>query len=120
MIASCWLATRIDRPQGVANPSPSWHQQYNGFNGIVHFRAADPRLLPWTTTKRGIDETSPVYRRGRLIGMRTITRTYTDYTNARKQNLEEAKRREQQARLVVTPAPNQTMSVPVFSAPDIP
>ncbi len=34
---------------------PEWHPQYDGFMGFVNFKAADARLLPWTTTKREID-----------------------------------------------------------------
>lgn len=95
---------------------PKWHPQYNGFNGIVHFRAADPKLLPWTTTKRGVDETAPVYRQA-ISRMKLITRTYIDYTNARKQNLEEAKQKETLGRFVSTiPAtsPTDAMKVPAF------
>jgi CHAT domain-containing protein len=33
------------------------------FMGMVSFYAADPNRLPWTTTKRDIDLTNPLYRR---------------------------------------------------------
>ena len=78
---------------------PRWHPQYNGFTGILLFRAADPKLLPWTTTKRDIDETSSLYRRA-ITKMKAATRPWTNYTNQRKAtnaNLEEAKKKEHEA-----------------------
>lgn len=98
---------------------PGWHPQYNGFTGIVHFRASDPKLLPWTTTKRGVDETAPIYRQA-VVRMKEATRPFLDYTNARKQDLDEAKRREQAARLVTSPEPRAAMKVPVFAPPTAP
>lgn len=69
---------------------PTWHYQYNGFMGIANFRSSDPRLLPWTTTKREVDLQSPVYLRA--VGhMKKATRSYIDYTYARKSDLEAAK-----------------------------
>jgi len=69
---------------------PAWHFQYNGFMGIANFRSSDPRLLPWTTTKREVDLQSPVYLRA-ITHMKKATRSYIDYTNARKNDLEAAK-----------------------------
>ena len=80
-----------------------WHTQYNGFTGILLFRATDPNLLPWTTTKRDIDETSLLYRRA-INRMKLTTRSWTEYTNKRKADLKEAKRKEREA-----------VSVPFFS-----
>lgn len=95
---------------------PSWHSQYNGFMGLVFFTAEDPKLLPWTTTKRQIDETLPVFRRATTV-MRDATRHYVTYTNSRKANLEEAKVIEERAVVrsisefrAVTP-----MKLPTFS-----
>ena len=73
---------------------PHWHTQYNGFMGIVLFHASDPNLLPWTTTKRDIDEGSPLYRRA-IKEMKKATYPWIDYTNRRKDNLKEAKTKEQ-------------------------
>ena len=71
-----------------------WHQQYNGFLGMVLFHSGDPNLLPWTTTKRDVDENSTLYRRA-VKQMKKATQPWLDYTNQRKANLEEAKRKEQ-------------------------
>jgi hypothetical protein len=78
---------------------PIWHPQYAGFVGLVLFTAANPAALPLTTTKRNIDTASDVYRRARPR-MRDLTRKWIDYTNARKQALDEAKAKERQAALV--------------------
>lgn len=41
---------------------PSFHSKYKGFVGVVVFRSKDPLLLPWTTTKRGLNRESPIYQ----------------------------------------------------------
>ncbi|MEB0025886.1 ATP-binding protein [Pseudomonas sp. MH9.2] len=104
---------------------PGWHPQYNGFVGLIFFTSDKPGELPWTTTKRQIDETLPVFRRATSF-MRDATRKYLDYTNTRKVNLEKAKAVESSAAIKpitdikvisVAPAP---MKLPVFeSAPKI-
>jgi hypothetical protein len=69
---------------------PVWHYQYNGFIGMVSFHARDAKLLPWTTTKRDIDQTSVVFRRA--VGkMKETTRPWINYTSDRKADLERAK-----------------------------
>jgi hypothetical protein len=62
---------------------PIWHWQYTGFTGIASFRSSDPGKLPWTTTKRALDATSPLYRRAVTV-MKEVTRTYLTYTHNRK------------------------------------
>jgi hypothetical protein len=62
---------------------PFWHPQYNGFCGLALLEAEDSSTLPWTTTKRDIDETSAIYQ-DVLRRKREATRQYTDYTNGRK------------------------------------
>lgn len=81
---------------------PRWHSQYNGFMGMVLFHARDPDLLPWKTTKRDVDESSLLYRRA-VTEMKKATRTWIEYTNRRKVNLEEARAMER-----------STESVPLF------
>ncbi len=72
---------------------PSWHGQYEGFVGVVLFSSPDPRLLPMTTTKNGVDSSSPLYRRA-VAKMVTPTRQWIDYTNARKTARHEARQKE--------------------------
>jgi hypothetical protein len=75
-----------------------WHTQYHGFLGIISFYAADPKLLPWTTTKRDLNLSNPLYLRA-LIQMENATRRYIHYTNERKEDLTRAKAMEKQAAL---------------------
>jgi hypothetical protein len=89
---------------------PLWHPQYSGFLGIILFTAANAIALPLTTTKRSVDTSSEVFRRARPR-MRDVTRKWIDYTNARKQALEEAKRREAQATSVSIYSVNKLASV---------
>lgn len=67
-----------------------WHPQYNGFGGFVFFDADDQRKLPWTTTKRELDASSPLYRRT-IVRMKAVTQIFTEYTNRRKQDLTSAR-----------------------------
>ncbi len=85
-----------------------WHFQYNGFMGMVLFHARDSNLLPWTTTKRDVDESSPLYRRA-VNEMKKATRPWIEYTNQRKANLDEARAKEKSA-----------MSVPFFQVEESP
>ena len=40
---------------------PKYHTQFIGIKGVVSFKSTNPKLLPTTTTKRGIDLSSEVY-----------------------------------------------------------
>ncbi|AZL57784.1 ATP-binding protein [Tabrizicola piscis] len=78
---------------------PQWHPQYTGFMGIIVFSSRRADLLPLTTTKRSVDETSAVYRQFRPK-MRETTKEWISYTNTRKQIREEAIQREAAAKAV--------------------
>ncbi len=67
-----------------------WHPQYNGFAGFVFFDAQDQRKLPWTTTKRDLDASSPLYRRT-ISRMKSATVPFIQYTNKRKVDIPSAK-----------------------------
>jgi hypothetical protein len=104
---------------------PAWHPQYNGFVGLIFFSSDKPGELPWTTTKRQIDETLPVFRRATSF-MRDATRKYLDYTNTRKANLDQAKSLETSAaikpiaEIKISSAAPAPMKLPVFdTAPKI-
>lgn len=43
------------------NGVPNYHTQFIGIKGIVIFESANPKALPMTTTKRGIDHSSVLY-----------------------------------------------------------
>lgn len=95
---------------------PQWHRQYSGFIGIILFTAAKAAALPLTTTKRSVDKSSEVFRRARPK-MRDVTRLWIDYTNQRKQSLEEAKKIEVAAAPVSIYAVKQqaTVQLPKFA-----
>jgi len=67
-----------------------WHPQYNGFAGFVFFDTQDQRKLPWTTTKRDLDASSPLYRRT-VSRMKAATMPFIQYTNKRKSDIPAAK-----------------------------
>ena len=78
---------------------PQWHRQYAGFIGIVLFTASNASALPLTTTKRSVDVSSSIFVRARLR-MRDVSKKWIAYTNERKRNLDEAKRRENEAKVI--------------------
>lgn len=100
---------------------PNWHLQYNGFLGMVMFQSSNLGKLPWNTTKRGIDETSPIYRRAVQV-MKEATQPWLKYTNQRKADLEQAKSVEATIKSVplFTVRQNPTFSVPVPAKPSVP
>ena len=69
---------------------PRYHTQFIAISGIVEFRSDDPWKLPTTTTKRGIDASSPLYLQVRNK-MREGMRVFTDYTNKWKGRADESK-----------------------------
>lgn len=66
-----------------------WHSQYKPFIGFAIFSSDDPRLLPWNTTKRGVDLNSEIYRQA-LVMIADATKPAIQYTNQRKKNIDEA------------------------------
>ena len=59
---------------------PRYHTQFIAVSGIVEFKCDDPLELPMTTTKRGIDASSPLYLQIKNK-MREGMKLFTDYTN---------------------------------------
>ena len=70
---------------------PRYHTQFIAISGIVEFKCEDPSKLPTTTTKRGIDASSPLYLQVKNK-MREGMRVFTDYTNKWKGQADESKR----------------------------
>lgn len=60
-----------------------WHGQYNGFVGFLFMNSDNASKLPWTTTKREVDRSDPVYLRA-IVKMKSITEQFIKYTGARK------------------------------------
>lgn len=59
---------------------PNYHGQFIAITGIVLLHCDDPRKLPLTTTKRGIDAASNVYSEAKDL-MREATKNLTSFTN---------------------------------------
>ncbi len=59
-------------------PLPKFHPKFRQFIGIVFFEADDPHKLPWTTTKRGLNQESAVYLqiRGKMASAATPVLNY--------------------------------------------
>jgi len=103
---------------GWGDQLPKWHRQYSGFAGIVVFSSTDPSRLPMTTTKRNVDASSRLYSRA-VEKMHEPARAWIDYSNKRKQNLEEAQEAEKGTASVnvFRAAARQEIRVPVISKP---
>jgi hypothetical protein len=59
---------------------PKYHNQYARFRGYAFFDSQDASLLPWNTTKTGVDSDSPRYRATRL-DMIKLMRPVIDFLN---------------------------------------
>jgi hypothetical protein len=68
----------------------TWHPQYYGFLGIATFESEKPELLPWKTTKRDVDPSSPVFKSA-LSLMKDASAKFIEYTNRRKTELKKAR-----------------------------
>lgn len=60
---------------------PKGHPQFSRFRGYAYFESDDASLLPWNTTKSGLDLDSPVYQAAKLE-MIIVTRHIVDFLNA--------------------------------------
>jgi hypothetical protein len=69
---------------------PRYHTQFIAVSGIVEFRSEDPKQLPTTTTKRGIDASSILYLQIKNK-MREGMRLFTNYTNKWKDRVDESR-----------------------------
>jgi hypothetical protein len=59
---------------------PNYHGQFIAITGIVLMRCDEPKKLPLTTTKRGIDGASNIYSEAKDL-MRDATKSLTSFTN---------------------------------------
>ena len=56
------VAASKDELTGWGLGLPVFHSKYKGFVGVAIFRSTNPLALPWTTTKRGLNQESPVFQ----------------------------------------------------------
>lgn len=59
---------------------PSYHNQFARFRGFAYFDCKDASRVPWTTTKTGLDQDSPVWRSARQR-MMSMMRPVIDFLN---------------------------------------
>jgi len=88
---------------------PNFHAQYNRFRGYVFFTATDSKLLPWNTTKTGIDDEAPIYQKV-LLDMKNYTRSVVDFLNA-------LDREKDQEEVVLTEVVDSSNSIAINSLP---
>lgn len=111
---------RGDDEQGVT--MPKFHGQFARFRGYVFLDAEDASLLPWNTTKTGVDVDTDVWR-NTYLAMRLAMRPIIDFLNkvADEQEKPEAERYLAKA---MSMAPLQTVRsltrVGSFSSPNPP
>jgi len=73
---------------GGAGNAPRYHPQFRNIAGVVSFRSTEPKELPLTTTKHGIDWGDTNYLKVKKY-MTEALREFTSYTNNWKGSSEE-------------------------------
>lgn len=56
------LAADTSEMTGWGRAAAAYHPQYRRFRGYAFLQSLDSALLPWNTTKTGLDQDSPVFR----------------------------------------------------------
>ncbi len=67
--------------EGGGRTVPRFHNDFAYFRGYVMFSASEPKLLPWTSMKTGIDTDSKVFvqcRQEMITAMRPVTKALRD------------------------------------------
>jgi len=67
---------------------PAYHSQFVMLSGVVEFTSKDAAKLPVTTTKRGVDLSSPLYAEIKNV-MRDALKHFTSFTNQWKSQTDE-------------------------------
>jgi hypothetical protein len=98
---------------------PKYHADFARFRGLAYFDSDDASLLPWTTTKTGVDFDSTVYRAARQQ-MIEMTRSVLDFLR----KLEEERKNHETgeiadnplAKAVAAAAPAAVAALPIRSS----
>src|SRR5262249_14786634 len=72
---------------------PKYHNQYATFRGVAYFDCEDTSLLPWNTTKNGVDAESPLYKTVReemMVLMRPVIDFLNEWDKERTAGLDDA------------------------------
>jgi hypothetical protein len=68
---------------------PKYHNQYSRFRGVAYFESEDASLLPWNTTKTGVDLDAPIWR-FTISKMVSMARSVIDFLNELDREKDEA------------------------------
>ncbi len=85
------LASDQSTITGWDENTPKFHPTYARFRGFVFFDAKDSALLPWNTTKTGVDASSPVFINAK-VKMKNMFRSVKDVLSKIKKINDEAER----------------------------
>jgi len=96
-----------DKPASI----PRFHPQYSRFRGFAFFNSADPALLPWNTTKTGVDADSPIFLAARAE-MIDATRPVINFLNDLDRELDEPSDRQHLRRVVERAEARQLNLIP--------
>jgi len=91
------------------NPVPKYHTQFIAIAGVVHFRSNNPIKLPVTTTKRGLDTSSPIYWASKNR-IKEGLKIFTSFTNHWKKPSEERAQLFQSSKKINALKPGQSKS----------
>lgn len=84
-----WTISCNDRPVVIRNKESAtgwdgpFHNQFYGFVGYARFYSKDGRLLPWNTSKTGVDLPNETYQEA-LEEMRKFTKKWRSYSDIAK------------------------------------
>lgn len=69
---------------------PTYHAQYSRFRGFALFESDDPSLLPWNTSKTGVEAEHPLYKsaRRRMVNLMKPILQYLDQYKVREASVE--------------------------------
>lgn len=70
---------------GWGNGAAVYHPQYSSFRGYLFLSAEDSSLLPWNTTKTGVDEGSPIFRAAQQEMIKALASVLTALNRAKKE-----------------------------------
>lgn len=65
---------------------PRYHNQFDRFRGFVFFDSDQAALLPWNTTKTGVDKDSPIFRYVKLTMSKLARQVITFLNELDKEN----------------------------------
>jgi hypothetical protein len=76
--------------------SRNWHNEYNGFIGLIRFNSPNPSYLPWDTTKTRITTDSLVF-----LGIKELLSEYAlDFRKSKKNHIKNLKKENKKPNII--------------------